>query len=499
MTFDIKSLCEKMGITNIASAFSILADLHEGVIIVDDRGEILYYNKTMAKIDDVEINDVLGVKITELYQLNEENSTTMVCIKTGKAVLNQVVLYRTHLGKLSNVICNAFPLFKGNQVVGAISFTKDYQMLESIIASGQTCNYAPGKGNGTRYTFSDIVGQDDGLLHAVKSAKLACDSPSPIMLSGETGTGKELFAQSIHNHRRASNHKFIPINCAAIPENLLEGILFGTSRGAFTGATDRPGLFEQSNGGTIFLDELDSMPISLQAKVLRVVQEKKVRRLGSLEEVDLNIKIISAVGRGPRELISSGVLRQDLFYRMGVVFIIIPPLRHRRYDMEMLVDHFIRKFNHALGEKVAGLSRRVGELFSDYGWPGNVRELEHVIEGAMNMVNGEPRICLRHLPVHVLAALNQHDDKTDPLPVYDGMSKLPEQPAENGAPGRSNSSTGLFSLSDMQNANERHSLCDALRKSGGNAAGAARMLGISPQSLHYKLKKFNINRKHFVR
>ncbi len=499
MAFDIKSLRKRLGITDPANAFSILADLHEGVIIVDSHGEILYYNKAMAKIDDVNIDYALGKKITELYQLNEENSTTMVCIRTEKAVLNHVVLYRTHLGKLSNVICNAFPLFKGEQVVGAISFTKDYQMLEAIFSSGQTCNFSPGKGNGTRYAFSDIVGQDSGLLHAVKTAKLACDSPSPIMLSGETGTGKELFAQSIHNQRRVSGHKFIPINCAAIPENLLEGILFGTSRGAFTGATDRPGLFEQANCGTIFLDELDSMPISLQAKMLRVVQEKKVRRLGSLEEIDLNIKIISAVGREPRELISSGALRQDLFYRMGVVFIIIPPLRHRRSDMEMLVGHFIRKFNHALGEKVAGLSLRVDALFSGYDWPGNVRELEHVIEGAMNMVNGENRICLRHLPIHVLTALDYHDDTGNPLSVHGGMAKPLGHGAAGGiVPGQGVLNAVQPSLSDMQNANERHSLCDALKRSGGNAAGAARMLGISPQSLHYKLKKFKINRTRFT-
>ena len=493
MTLDIKLLRKKLGITNDVNTFSILADLHEGVIISDIRGEILYYNNAMAKIDDLDISYALGKKITEVYRLNEKNSTIMTCIQTGKAVQNKLLVYRTRLGKQSNVISNVFPLFKDDQVVGAISFTKDYQMLESIISSAKPCTASSGKC--PRYTFSDMVGKSHGLLHAVKTAEMACDSPSPIMLSGETGTGKELFAQSIHNHRRNSAQSFIPINCAAIPENLLEGILFGTSRGAFTGAIDKPGLFEQANCGTIFLDELDSMPIALQAKMLRVVQEKKVRRLGSLEETDLSIKIISAVGRPPREIIASGALRQDLFYRMGVVFIHLPPLRERGEDMPLLVDHFIRKFNITLGKHVAGLSRRVMGLFANYQWPGNVRELEHVIEGAMNMVNDEIRISLRHLPLHVLIALGHHQDQGGALAGHGTRGHLlnPVKPGDVET-GQAIKPT----LCEIQNANERHRLCEALESSRGNAAKAARMLGISPQSLHYKLKKFKIDRKKFI-
>jgi len=498
MNVDIHLLQEKLGITDHANSFLILADLHEGVIIADVRGEILYYNKAMAKIDDLDMGYALGKKITELYQLNEKNSTTMACIRTGKAVKNKVIMYRTRLGKLSNVISNVFPLFRGEEVVGAISFTKDYQMLEAVISSGQPAKRSQGRGNGTRYTFSDMVGETGGLFRAVKMAKMACESPSPIMLSGETGTGKELFAQSIHNHRRGAKHKFIPINCAAIPETLLEGILFGTSRGSFTGAIEKSGLFEQANGGTIFLDELDSMPITLQAKLLRVVQEKKVRRLGSLEEVNLNIKIISAVGRDPRDIIESGSLRQDLFYRMGVVFIMLPPLRERRDDMELLVEHFLQKFNHALGEKVADLSRRVTALFLSYHWPGNVRELEHVIEGAMNMVNGETLIRLGHLPSHVLNVLDNPGHKGAPLPASDPLVPLVHGAGAGPGPEPVILGSRNSSLADIQNANERHSLCEALERSGGNAAGAARMLGISPQSLHYKLKKFKINRKDFI-
>ena len=487
MSFDIDMLRRRLGLEDF-NIFSIFSELHEGVIITNHQGIILYYNKAMAKIDDLDVSYAVGKKITDLYRLDGVQSTTMICLNTRKPVRNRVVMYRTHLGKLSNVISNVFPLFKGDEIVGAVSFTKDYQMLESIISSGKPCRVVQGKGNGTRYAFDDIVGNNRGLRHAVKTAKMSCESPSPIMLYGETGTGKELFAQSIHNHRKSSGEKFIPINCAAIPENLLEGILFGTSRGAFTGAIEKPGLFEQANCGTIFLDELDSMPLNLQAKVLRVVQEKKVRRLGSLDEIDLDIKIISAVGKDPTALITSGALRQDLFYRMGVVFIMIPPLRERRDDLMTLINHFIGKFNRALGQEVTSLSHRVATLFHNYVWPGNVRELEHVIEGAMNMVSKEPIIRLKHLPDHVVNALETSINAGQTSATTGNF---------RGAAFRSLASRGP-SLSEIQNANEHNSLCRALEKTGGNAAGAARILGISPQSLNYKLKKYRISRKDFL-
>lgn len=476
--------------------FSILFHLHEGVTITDVQGVIRYYNQTMADIDEMEIDDVMGRRLDELYRIDDRTFTTMAAIQTGQPVKNKVVVYRTRLGKLSNVVCNVFPLFKSGRVVGAITFTKDYQMLASVVEPGASKQAVKKdrRSNGTRYCFDDIVGQNGTLLHAVKTARMASGSPSPIMLSGETGTGKELFAQSIHNCRNQGRDKFIPVNCAAIPENLLEGILFGTSKGAFTGAIEKPGLFEQADGGTIFLDELDSMPQSLQAKVLRVVQEKKVRRLGSLDEVDLDIKIISAVGRDLRHLVGSGALRQDLFYRMGVVFILLPPLRKRPEDLDPLVRHFIRQFNLSLGENVKGLSHPVTALFKRYSWPGNVRELEHVIEGAMNMVNGAPFLHLDHLPPHVRTVLD-----LSRMPSGTGQPDKVETEALVDTAGEAPFVESLQpTLTDIQNANERKSLCNALAKTHGNAAGAARLLGISPQSLHYKLKKYRIDRKTFL-
>lgn len=502
---------------------TILSHLHEGVLIANKEGTIIYYNTAQSHIDDVDIEYAVGRKITDIYRLSENSSTTMRCIKTGLPVKNHVIIYQTKSGKVANTISNVFPLLREGQIVGAISFTKDYHMLEQIISMGQPTEKRRRRDNGTRFTFANLIGDTPGLINAINMAKLAADSPSPIMLSGETGTGKEIFAQSIHNYRSSSQKRFIPINCSAIPENLLEGILFGTSKGAFTGSIDKAGLFEQANGGTIFLDELDSMPLSLQSKVLRVVQEKKVRRLGSLEEINLNIKIISTVSKDPDEIIRGGALRLDLFYRMGVVFVLIPPLRERMEDLDLLLCHFIQKFNESLGGRVKGVSDRVKAIFRSYTWPGNVRELEHVIEGAMNIVNGDHCIRLKHLPNHVLNLLKKSEifsdssyssecesnfsgfrkHSTEKSGDYsDRVSTIKEPDGYEGAILSAISSTKepakRLTLSESQCANEKESICNALRATDGNAARASRILGLSPQSFHYKIKKYRIDKKNFT-
>ncbi|MBF0209895.1 MAG: sigma 54-interacting transcriptional regulator [Desulfamplus sp.] len=490
---------------------ALFCNLHEGVLIADTEGTIVYYNKTQSQIDNISIDDAIGKKITELYKLSQDESTTMCCIKSGQPVRDHVIIYQSRSGKVANAISNVFPLFRGGKIIGAISFTKDYQMLQNIASiefkEAELNLTKEGKfkdqksktsrkslNNGTRFTFKDLIGKNVKLIHAINMAKLSADSPSPIMISGETGTGKELFAQSIHNFRSTSKERFIPINCSAIPENLLEGILFGTSKGAFTGSIDKAGLFEQANGGTIFLDELDSMPLSLQSKVLRVVQEKKVRRVGALEETKLNIKIISTVSKDPDTIIKSGSLRLDLFYRMGVVFILIPPLRERMDDMELLISHFIDKFNKELSEHVVGISDQVREIFYGYQWHGNVRELEHVIEGAMNIVDKDKSIKLKHIPNHVLGLLKS-SQKSQPQPFephHDNYPPLQE------LKDRYLIKNKKITLSELLSENEKESICNALKSTKGNAAQASKMLGLSPQSFHYKIKKYKIDKANFV-
>ncbi|HCY84315.1 MAG TPA: transcriptional regulator [Desulfobacteraceae bacterium] len=474
--------------------YRVLEHLHEGVVISDITGKIVFFNEAQGRIDDFTREEVVGRKITDVYKLDDTNSPTMRCLNTGEPIMNETLVYRTRFGRVSNIISNVYPLYKSGTLIGAINFSKDYQVLEKIMTNdpkdvGNRAGHSrrqAGKraGNGTRFSFKDIIASDPEMLNAIHIAKMASGSPSPIMISGETGTGKELFAQSIHNHSHRKKKPFIPVNCAAIPEHLLEGILFGTSKGSFTGAIDKRGLFEQADGGTIFLDELDSMPLTLQAKLLRVIQEKKVRKLGSLVEKELDVKIVSSVSKPPLDIIQSGTLRMDLFYRMGVVSLLLPPLRERKRGFNSLVKAFIAKFNRGLDEDVTGVSDRVAELFSHYRWPGNVRELEHIIEAAMNMVAGEPVIRLPHLPPHIFAFAGQKaDEKNSDTPVNTGDGGA----AVHHVPGTS--------LADTQALNEKTMICNALKRSKGNAAKAARQLGVSPQAFHYKLKKYRIDRK----
>ena len=478
--------------------FSFFDDYHEGVIITDVEGRIRYYNSAQAVIDDLDPAAAPGKKITDLYDLTDESSTTMQCIRRGEPVRNRVIIYQTRLGKIANTISNVYPLSDDQGVTGAVSFTKDYQMLEDLVGLERP-DQAPRKfKNQTRFTFNQIIGSDVSLMEAVGMAKLAAATPSPIMISGETGTGKELFAQSIHNHGPQADGEFIPVNCAAIPENLLEGILFGTSKGVFTGSVDKAGLFEQANGGTLFLDELDSMPLTLQAKLLRVIQEKKVRRLGAARETELNLKIISAVGRSPLEILKQDRLRQDLFYRMGVVQIMIPPLRHRRGDIPLLAHWFVSKFNGIMGQQVKQISPDVLALFNHYHWPGNVRELEHVIEGAMNLINGAATIEEHHLPPHVRAFMEE-------TPAPEAAAAAHRPPPTPHAPGPfSDTSPHYFqrdslTLVENQTVNEIEILVSALKKFRGNGSQAARSLGLSPQAFHYKQKKYGLDPKQFTR
>ncbi|MGW8186079.1 MAG: sigma 54-interacting transcriptional regulator, partial [Desulfobacterales bacterium] len=291
----------------------------------------------------------------------------------------------------------------------------------------------------------------------------------------------------------------------AIPENLLEGLLFGTTSGAFTGARNKSGLFERASGGTLFLDELNTMATGLQAKILRVIQERRVRPLGSLRETEIDIKIISSVNKEPHAAIAESNLRPDLFYRLGVVFIPIPPLRERKEDIELLARHFLTKHSRALNRKVTDISSDVLELFNEYDWPGNVRELEHVIEGAINLVVSSRTIERRHLQSH-LTAWQRLRRKADFL-----TSSATGSPAAHGIQ-RSGGELAVASHHPIRQPNldwekgllanqadhERAVVTDALAANRGNVTRAAKSIGISRQLFNYKMKKYRIERRDFM-
>lgn len=488
----------------------VLDHFYEGVMITDADGIVVYFNATQTRIDDLSPEEVIGRKVTDVYHVDEGISPTMQCLRSGKSVDNLACYYRTPTGKVVNSIHNVYPLRQNGAVIGSICFVRDYRLIEQTYeavsgAEGRQdlkAHALPGmpqqkkrRANGTRFAFADIVGRNPDLQRAIASARMAAASPSPVMLFGETGTGKELLAQSIHNHSPRRNRPYIAVNCAAIPENLLEGILFGTSRGAFTGAIDKAGLFEQASGGTILLDEINSMSQGLQAKLLRALQERKIRRVGSLNEIDIDLKIISSVNREPHLAIAEGAMRPDLLYRLGVVFIQIPPLRDRMDDLGLLVGHFLAKCNRTLAKRITAVSDRVLTLFENYHWPGNIRELEHVIEGAMNMAASGEDIEVRHLSVHMGQFAGQLERAESPVAV-------PTPEPQKGRvryvfPAEAAEAVRPKNLVERQSDREVDAIRQALSQSGGHAARAARSLGISPQLLNYKLKKYGIDRKRF--
>lgn len=483
-------------------ALSVFEAFDEGVIITDDAGRIEFYNETQARIDDMKASDAIGKRVTEVYNLDDSSSMIMRCLHSGRPIKGEIFFYRTRQGKLANTIHSVFPLSKHGRVVGAICFAKDYLFLERAISTASPANRRETNdlGNGTRYRFNDIVGTDGSFLNIVELARLAADSPSSIMVQGETGTGKEMFAQSIHNDSSRRTKRFVGINCAAIPENLLEGLLFGTAKGAFTGAAEKPGLFELAHQSTLLLDEVDSMPLSLQAKLLRVLQERYVRRVGGAVETPVDIKIVSTVCSDPRRAIEEGKLRMDLYHRLAVVFIQVPPLRSLRGAIEVLTRHFINKYNVVLKKSVTGVTKDVMELFSKYPWPGNIRELEHVIEGALNIIGREDTIEIRHLPGHFISDTMGGERKFPTVPADPSARKIVDHEPVAGIQAHYEALTtrtnlrkaGKKNLRVMQQESEIQMITEALQQSSWNIAKAGRRLGISRQLLYYKLRKHGI-------
>ncbi|SMC63256.1 arginine utilization regulatory protein [Desulfocicer vacuolatum DSM 3385] len=510
--------------------WELFCDMDLGILMTDENGVMIFYNDIQATIDKLDPANVIGRKITDVYKYNNDSSTCMRVLEHGRPIINYALSYRSRNANVGNTIHSVFPLRKNGKVVATICFVKDYNILERTIPSFLTPNNNNTFAEGTRFTFASIIGSAPAFVDAVKSAKMAANSPSPVMLYGETGTGKELFAQAIHNFYYEKTKPYIDVNCAAIPENLIEGILFGTTKGAYTGAVDRAGLFEKANGGTLFLDEINSMPLSLQGKLLRVLQEEKVRRVGSLSNIDLDIKVISSVNTDPRELVGSGNFRMDLFYRLAVIYIAIPPLRERLVDVEELGRHFLQKCNCRMGRNIKNIAPEVIDFFWNYSWPGNIRELEHVIENAVNMTEKEETILkLEHCYFANLLGISNsessphapcprprnrgagHDPLFDrhyaeqapappppwpPSPWKTSLAKgvtapCDSPPASTGA--HVAPSTG--DLAHKKRLLEESTILQALENSAGNIAMAARHLGLSRQLLSYKINKLNLRPK----
>ena len=303
-----------------------------------------------------------------------------------------------------------------------------------------------------------------------KTINQIANRKSAVLVYGETGTGKELLVSAIHNASYRKNKPFVPVNCAALPEAILEGILFGSRKGAFTGAENKKGLFEEANGGTIYLDEINSMPVALQAKLLRVLQEKTVMPLGDSKLIEVDVRIIASTNQPVESLIGQQAMREDLLYRLNTISIDIPPLRERPEDVEPLVRHFIAKYNEEFEKSVQGISEEALEFLLGNQWKGNVRELEHAIEAAMNMVGVESRISMAHLPAY--------------LTMTEPRLSLDEDFCAKEA----------ISLIEAMERYEKRLILSALCKSSWKIVDAAKRLNIPRTSLQYKMEKYRIKK-----
>lgn len=456
--------------------------IDDGIHIIDASGKIIYYNQAAKQLDEIDVEKAIGRHILEVYpSLSLETSTLLQVMRTCKPMYNVEQNFTNYKGDKISTVNTSLPIMYNNKVVGAVEISKNItavkELSEKIVKLQNELYVRQNKlslsdnsdvknKNTADYTFLDIIGHSKE-MQKIKSLGLkASESDSPVLISGATGTGKELVVQSIHNSSKRKNYPFIAQNCAALPNNLLESILFGSVKGSFTGAENRAGLFELANGGTLFLDEINSMPVELQAKLLRVLQDGRLRRVGASTTVDIDVRIISAINVPLHKVLDLGQLRSDLFYRLSVISFEIPSLKERVQDIPLLVDYFIKKYNEKCNKFFSNISNEVLKIFMDYDWPGNVRELEHTIESVISLYDGEV-IREEHLPFQFK---HIHNNKRD----------------------MSIDSNSIRPLDVSLQSYEREIIASALEKVDYNISKAAKLLNIPRQTLQYKIKKLEI-------
>ena len=449
--------------------------INDGIHIVDASGKVVYYNASAKQLDEIDAEKTIGRHILEVYpSLTFETSTIIRVLKTGKPIYNVEQNFVNYKGDKISTLNSTLPIFYNNKVIGALevsrNITKVRELSERIVNLQKELygvNQSTEKTSKplANFNFLDIIGQSKEVLKLKSLGLKAAMSNSPVMIAGSTGTGKELFVQSIHNSSDRKYKPFIAQNCAALPSNLLESILFGSVKGSFTGAENRPGLFELADGGTLFLDEINSMPLELQTKLLRVIQDGRVRRVGSSKTTDVDVRIISAINTDINTVVETQQIRQDLFFRLNVITLVIPDLNKRKEDIPLLVDHFIKKYNEKCNKFFSGISKEVFDIFIDYTWPGNVRELEHAIESAISLYDGDI-IREEHLPFQF----------------------------KNFQPKNSISfDTGAIQpLNVAVEKVEREIIIQALKQTDYNITNAAKLINIPRQTLQYKIKKLEI-------
>lgn len=442
---------------------SILDAIQEGIIIADNNGWVHYVNPAFTEITGVRVDNRVGKRIQEVCP----GGPLSKVLETGQAVYGEK--YQM-LDVNKKVVCNAAPIFADNCLVGGVVLFQDvtelFRLSSQLEKSEQTIKILSNKLTNVaaaKYGFDDIIGNNPIFLSCIKMAKQAAKTNSTVLLTGESGTGKELFAHAIHKESQRADMPLMRLNCAAIPDNLLESEFFGFEKGAFTGANKQKiGMFEMANEGTIFLDEMGEMNLSLQAKLLRVLEEGEIYRIGGSKPIKVDVRVIAATNRNLKEQIIQGKFREDLYYRLNVINIELPPLRERADDILPLAQCLLKNINKKLGTRIKGFSSDACRILTSYHWPGNIRELRNCIERASIMTEEEI------------------------IKGQDLQFIFPRELQENNL-------NELVSLEDM----EKEMIKRALKQFGNTVEGkrqAAVILNISLRTLYNKINKYKLDR-----
>ena len=430
----------------------VLDSINEGVFTVDMDWRITSFNRAAERITQTTRGEALGKACCDVFHANvcEKNCALRQTFHTGKPVVNATAHIINRQGQRVPIrISTAILSDDGGKAIGGVETFQDLSQVEQLQKQLES-----------RYTFEDIVGRSPAMVRLFELLPPIADSSSTVLIEGPSGTGKELFARAIHNLSPRRKKRFVPVNCAALPDTLLESELFGHRAGAFTDAKrDKPGRFALADGGTIFLDEIGDISPALQVRLLRVLQDRIVEPLGAVEPLHVNVRVVAATNLNLAKLVQDGQFRDDLYYRIRVIHLVLPALRQRREDIPLLTDHIVAKFNRLQGKDIAGVSVEAMARLLEHDFPGNVRELENIIEQAFVLCRSGI-IELHHLPPELRAS---------PYTSAEGLSPM--------------------SLRTM----EKLLITEILQRRSGNRKLAARDLGVDVSTLYRKIKAFGID------
>ncbi|MDW7668297.1 MAG: sigma 54-interacting transcriptional regulator [Bacillota bacterium] len=456
----------------------------DSVLIIDKHYNVVHALRFNPRFDnDVNeniYNEYNDKNFFEVYASVKRNESSIVeCMETGKVISRKDQIFVDYKGNIFNTNNITMPIIKKGEIVGVIEISQDITSIENDenIRKLKKNNINKSKYNDEidGITFEDIISINTEMHENIRKAKIYSENKNPLLIYGETGTGKELFARAIGNSIVKDKSKFITQNCAAIPENLFESLLFGVEKGAYTGAEKSEGLFQLADGGVLFLDEINSMPLNLQAKLLRVMQDKKVRAIGSRKEKRIDVKIITAMNITPEKALKTKKLREDLFYRLSSSMINIPPLRDRIEDVPVYVNEFIRYYNNVYRKSVRGVSKELMNYFVNYNWNGNIRELKHILES-------------------IISTSKQDILEYENLPIYMKKKLHPETKNNENL-----EKVQFSSLRGTLEKVERDMIIKALAFSGGKIKKSAELLKIPRQTLKYKIDKLKIDINSYKR